>query len=85
MVRPLRVRELPARLPSGFGRAEFDRLVELGCFGEDDYIELLSGMLVATTPPGPMHTSAVEAQGRPHCPIRCRPATRPMSPNSPRT
>jgi len=38
---------------------EFDRLVELGRF-EDERVELLHGMLVTMTPPGPPHASAVD-------------------------
>jgi Uma2 family endonuclease len=39
-------------------RREFDRLVELGFF-EDENIELLNGMLVAVSPPGAEHSQAI--------------------------
>ncbi len=39
-------------------RREFDRLVELGVFAEDERIELVRGVLVAMTPPKPPHASA---------------------------
>src|SRR4051794_7475291 len=35
-------------------RAEYDRLVELGCF-EHEKIELLDGQLIAMSPQGPAH------------------------------
>jgi Uma2 family endonuclease len=39
-------------------RAEYDRLVELGCF-EDERIELLEGLLVAMSPPAAPHSFAI--------------------------
>jgi Uma2 family endonuclease len=39
-------------------RAEYDRLVELGCF-EDEKIELLHGLLVAMSPQGESHVYAI--------------------------
>ncbi|MBI2895167.1 MAG: Uma2 family endonuclease [Deltaproteobacteria bacterium] len=41
-------------------RAEFDRLVALGFFDEDERIELLRGTLVVMTPPGPTHADVVD-------------------------
>jgi Uma2 family endonuclease len=49
-------------LPDNFRplrRSEYDKLVELGVFGEER-IELLDGVLVPMTPPGPRHCSAVD-------------------------
>ncbi len=40
-------------------RVEFDRLVALGEF-EDERVELLQGVLVEMTPPGPSHASVVD-------------------------
>lgn len=45
---PLRVRPLR--------RAEYDQLVDLGVFGEDEHIELLGGALVAMSPQGDVHS-----------------------------
>jgi Uma2 family endonuclease len=44
---PLRIRPLR--------RVEYDRLVEIGVFGEDEHIELLGGALVAMSPQGDTH------------------------------
>lgn len=43
-----------------FTRAEFDRLVALGFFHEDERVELVHGILVRMTPPGPPHRSVVD-------------------------
>ncbi|MFZ5469736.1 MAG: Uma2 family endonuclease [Myxococcota bacterium] len=40
-------------------RTEYDRLVELGAFDEDEHVELLSGMLVAMSPLGPDHAAVI--------------------------
>jgi Uma2 family endonuclease len=40
-------------------RAEYDRLVQLGCF-EDERIELLDGLLVATSPQGAPHMYVIQ-------------------------
>lgn len=53
------VRELlPERLRP-LRRVEYENLAQLGRF-EDERVELLSGMLVTMTPPGPRHASAVD-------------------------
>jgi Uma2 family endonuclease len=44
-------------------RAEYDQLVLLGAF-QDERIELLDGVLVAMSPIGPPHTSAVRKLNR---------------------
>jgi Uma2 family endonuclease len=64
--------------------AEYDALVRSGVLDEDDGVELLEGVLVQMTPPGPVHTNlvarltsalAVAAQGRalvsPQSPLAC--------------
>ncbi|HVZ74343.1 MAG TPA: Uma2 family endonuclease [Polyangia bacterium] len=45
-------------------RVEYERLVELGVFGEDDRIELLGGVLVEMTPQYPPHASTVQRLNR---------------------
>ncbi len=42
-------------------RAEYDRLVEYGVFGEDEHLELLDGLLVVREPQGSGHGAAVVA------------------------
>lgn len=42
-------------------RVEYDRLVELGCFGEDEKVELLEGVIVQMTPQGLEHAAAIES------------------------
>jgi Uma2 family endonuclease len=49
---PLRIRPLR--------RVEYDRLVELGVFDEDEKIELLRGVLVAMSPQGADHAYVIE-------------------------
>jgi Uma2 family endonuclease len=46
-------------LVRGLKRAEYDRLAELGAFG-DEHVELLYGIVVAMTPKGPPHESVVQ-------------------------
>lgn len=41
--------------------AEFERLTELGIFGEDDRIELLGGELIPKAPKGPQHEAVRSA------------------------
>lgn len=41
-------------------RAEYDRMVELGFFDEDEHIELLEGVLVKMSPHGGPHAGVVE-------------------------
>jgi Uma2 family endonuclease len=41
-------------------RVEYDRLVELGFFDEDEKIELLDGVIVQMTPQGLEHAAAIE-------------------------
>ncbi|HVT06342.1 MAG TPA: Uma2 family endonuclease, partial [Polyangia bacterium] len=41
-------------------RVEYDRLVELGFFDEDEKIELLDGVIVQMTPQGLAHAAAIE-------------------------
>jgi Uma2 family endonuclease len=41
-------------------RAEYDRMVELGFFGDDERVELLRGALVAMSPQGPVHAYVIE-------------------------
>jgi Uma2 family endonuclease len=41
-------------------RAEYDRLVELGFFDEDERVELLYGVLVQMSPQYPPHSSVVQ-------------------------
>jgi Uma2 family endonuclease len=50
-IRPERVRPLR--------RAEYDKLVELGAFNEDERIELLYGTLVAMSPQEPPHAGVL--------------------------
>jgi Uma2 family endonuclease len=40
-------------------RAEYDRLVEQGCF-DDERVELLHGILVTMSPQGPRHATVIE-------------------------
>jgi len=42
-------------------RAEYDRMIELGLFDEDERLELLEGILVAVRPPGAPHAYAVQS------------------------
>jgi Uma2 family endonuclease len=55
----LDVRELAPERVRPLRREEYERLAELGRF-EDERVELLDGMLVVMTPPGPPHASAVD-------------------------
>lgn len=41
-------------------RVEYDRLIEMGFFGEDEAIELLGGQLVVAEPQGSRHFTAIE-------------------------
>lgn len=45
-------------------RREFDKLVELGLFDEDERLELLHGQLIVMNPPGPEHASLVNRFNR---------------------
>jgi Uma2 family endonuclease len=47
------------RLVRGLKRAEYDKLAELGVFGEER-VELIYGTVVAMTPKGPPHETAVQ-------------------------
>ncbi len=47
------------RIVRGLKRVEYDKLAELGAFA-DERVELLYGMVVAMTPKGPPHESAVQ-------------------------
>jgi Uma2 family endonuclease len=47
------------RFVRGLKRAEYDKLAEMGAFG-DERVELLYGMVVTMTPKGPPHESAVQ-------------------------
>src|SRR5262245_36998247 len=40
-------------------RAEYDRMIDLGIFDEDERIELLHGMLVAMSPQGQRHAYVI--------------------------
>ena len=40
-------------------RVEFERLVEIGFFDEDEHVELLRGWLVRMSPAGPVHAAIV--------------------------
>lgn len=42
-------------------RAEYERLIEHGMFGEDERLELLDGLLVVREPQGSRHGAAVVA------------------------
>ena len=42
-------------------RAEYDRLIECGVFGEDEHLELLDGLLVVREPQGSGHSAAIVA------------------------
>jgi len=42
-------------------RAEYDRLIGYGVFGEDERVELLDGLLVVREPQGSRHSAAVVA------------------------
>jgi Uma2 family endonuclease len=41
-------------------RAEYDRMVELGFFDEDEHVELLEGVLVQMSPQGGPHAGVIE-------------------------
>jgi Uma2 family endonuclease len=41
-------------------RAEYDRMIEIGLFDEDEHVELLEGILVAVSPQGAPHAYAVQ-------------------------
>jgi len=41
-------------------RAEYERLVDLGVFHEDEHLELLGGHLMVREPPGSLHGVAIE-------------------------
>jgi Uma2 family endonuclease len=41
-----------------FSRAEYDRLIELGVFGDDEHIELIGGELMVAEPKGAPHYAA---------------------------
>lgn len=41
-------------------RVEYDRMVELGFFDEDEHIELLEGLLVKMSPQGWQHAAAIQ-------------------------
>lgn len=43
-----------------FSRAEYDRMVEAGIFGEDDRIELLDGEIIDMAPQKSRHATAVQ-------------------------
>jgi Uma2 family endonuclease len=45
-------------------RAEYDRMVELGVFEEDEKIELIKGFIVRMSPTGVPHASTVQALNR---------------------
>ena len=47
-----------------FSRAEYDRLIELGVFGEDEHIELIGGQLIVAEPEGAEHYTAVVKTAR---------------------
>jgi len=47
-----------------FSRAEYDRLIELGVFGEDEHIELIGGELIVAEPEGAAHDTAVVKTAR---------------------
>lgn len=47
-----------------FNRAEYDRLIELGVFGEDEHIELIGGQLIVAEPEGAEHYTAVVKTAR---------------------
>ncbi|MFN2426487.1 MAG: Uma2 family endonuclease [Candidatus Binatia bacterium] len=48
--------ESPAQDP-GFSVTSYFELVERGLLGEDDHVELLEGLIVASPPQGPLHAS----------------------------
>ena len=50
--------------PARFTRRRFERMIEAGIFDEDDRIELLNGVLVAMTPQGVRHQSAIRRLNR---------------------
>lgn len=47
-----------------FSRAEYDRLIELGVFHEDEHIELIGGQLILAEPEGAEHYTAVVKTAR---------------------
>ena len=47
-----------------FSRAEYDRLIELGLFEEDEHIELIGGELIVAEPEGAGHYTAVVKRAR---------------------
>lgn len=59
-VEPSEVTSLPTRR---FSRAEYDRLVDLGFFG-DERLELLHGMVVAMNPQGAPHAHVIRVLNR---------------------
>jgi Uma2 family endonuclease len=42
-------------------RAEYDRMIEMGLFAEDERLELLEGMLVSVSPQGAPHAYSVQS------------------------
>jgi Uma2 family endonuclease len=52
-------RALQPEQPRALRRAEYDRLVALGCF-EDERVELLGGALITMSPQGPRHATVIE-------------------------
>jgi Uma2 family endonuclease len=59
MLDPEHFAALPVERLRPLHRSEYDRLVELGVFG-DERLELLYGMLVAMSPQGAAHAFAIE-------------------------
>ncbi|HEU5197329.1 MAG TPA: Uma2 family endonuclease [Methylomirabilota bacterium] len=47
-----------------FSRSEYDRLIQLGVFGEDEHIELIGGELIVAEPEGAEHYTAVVKTSR---------------------
>src|SRR6476660_2542912 len=47
-----------------FSRAEYDRLIELGVFGEDEHIELIGGELMVAEPKRAPHYAATRKTAR---------------------
>jgi len=47
-----------------FSRAEYDRLIELGVFDEDEHIELIGGELMVAEPKGAPHYAATRKTAR---------------------
>lgn len=55
----IRAQEIAPERVRPLTRQEYDRMIELGLFDEDEKIELLRGMLVTVSPQGTPHAEAI--------------------------